>query len=211
MNPWDKMIHGLLFGFLGLFISTIGMSQINIEKELNRIVLQSARADNSYLDSLFNLKENEPTSKEDVRIDKVLDRYELLTTSLVIEKISKVYSDGRPIVKSIRNRSTQITYWNQFHENGKLKWTGYTSGYMLPIGKWEEFDENGQFLSVIDQEADRINFVDIHKKAKDLNIIDHDLDFNYSNEVETWTIKDWNAKKRYLIGKHLEIRIEDFK
>src|SRR5690606_28248672 len=137
------------------FISKMGMSQDNIESELNKIIYQSEKVENTYLDSLFNLISPNQTDETTTRIDTVLDRFELLSTSKDYEKVAKVYSNGRPIVKSIKNNHTQITYWNQFYDNGQLKWTGYTTGYIWPIGEWEEYDMNGQFVKIIDHESKR--------------------------------------------------------
>ncbi len=186
----------------------MALSQSEIDKELHSIVYQSEILDNGYLDSLFNKKNLEKTANESVKIDTVLDRFELLANANGLEIVAKVYKDGRPIVKSQKNGFTKITYWNQFHENGQLKWTGYTSGYILPIGKWEEFDKYGRLTTIIDHEADRINFVDVHKKAKELNLIHHDIDFNYSEDNRTWTIKDWDDQKLYIIDNNFILRIE---
>lgn len=204
-----KITDFLLVTVLG-FGSQIAMCQSANEKELHKVVYQSNIFENRYLDSLFNKKDETKTVNESIRIDTVSDRIELLANSNGLEKVAKVYKDGRPIVKSQKNDLSQITYWNQFHKNGQLKLTGYTSGYMLPIGKWEEFDENGRLTTITDHEANRINFVEIHRKARELNIIDHDIEFNYSHDTRTWTIKDWDEQKRYIIDNNFVLRIERF-
>lgn len=187
----------------------MSFGQTKLESELDKIVKQHEATKNNYIDSLFHLTHSTTDEIITNKVDKVYDRYELLLITTNYEKVAQVYESGKPIVKSIKNRITGITYWNQFHDNGNLKLTGYSSGYLLHIGIWEEFDEKGTLIKVIDQESNRINFDSIYKMAVDLGITKNDVDFIYSTENKLWTIKDWTNKKKYLVDERHDIHIEN--
>lgn len=186
----------------------MSFSQTALESELRSIVNQDKSTENSYIDSLFHLTYSANDETITDRVDRVLNRHELLVISKNYEKVAQVYDNGKPIVKSIKNRLTRVTYWNQFHDNGNVKYTGYSSGYLLQIGNWEEFDENGKLVKSINHESNRISFVKIHKRAVDLGISMNDIDFSYSPEDRLWIIKDWTAGKKYVIDINLKTKIE---
>jgi hypothetical protein len=198
----------LLLITLFLNIQEMSFGQTKIESELDKITGQLESTGNDYIDSIFSLTSSTKDEIVTKTVDKVYDRYELLLITTNYEKVAKVYETGKPIVKSVKNRTTGIAYWNQFHENGNLKLTGYSSGYLLHIGKWEEFDEKGNLIKVTDQESGRVNFDNIHMKAIDLGISKNDIDFTYSIEDKIWIIKDWTANKKYLINKEYEIEVQ---
>ena len=187
----------------------MSFSQKELERELRKMTIQDKSAENSYIDSLFHLTATKNDEIITDKVDKVYDRYELLLVTKNYEKVVQVYDSGRPIVKSIKNRLTGITFWNQFHENGTLKYTGYSVGSLLHIGNWEEFDKNGKLIKITNHESNRVSFIDIYKTVIGLGINANDIDFTYSIYKTIWFVNDWTTKRKYLIDANLHIRTEN--
>jgi hypothetical protein len=202
------MKRTLLLLTLVLNTQEISFGQTKLESELNKITRQRESTKNDYIESIFNLPDSTDDKIITKKVDKVYDRYELFLITTNYEKVAKVYEAGKPIVKSIKNRATGITFWNQFHDNGNLKLTGYSIGYLLYIGKWEEFDEKGNLIRVTDRELNRINFDNIHRKVVDLGVGKNALDFTYSINDKIWVINDRTTNKKYSINKTFEIQIQ---
>ena len=187
----------------------MSFSQKELESELRKMSSQDKSTENSYIDSLFHLTASTNDEIITDKVDKVYNRHELLSVTKNYEKVAQVHDNGRPIVKSIKNKLTGITYWNQFHDNGTLKYTGYSAGYLLHIGNWEEFEKNGKLIKITNHESNRVSFIDIYKTIIELEINANDIDFTYSIDKMIWIINDWTTKRKYLIDANLNIRIEN--
>ena len=150
------------------------------------------------IDKYFKLTDQ---SKEiSVKLDTVYDRLEFLIDSSNYEIVVKEYLTGISIVRSIKNKITNIAYWNQYHDNGEIKWKGYTSGYIQRIGKWEYYSENGNLDSIANYAENRvIDYCEAREILEKEEMDKDDLDYSYDYDNNYWSIKNWTVDKKYFI------------
>jgi len=187
----------LIFYCLSFSLTTFGQ---NSEQKIGfGFDEQETTNSNDCINQKFRIS-NE-NKKSVFKLDTVYDRREFFIDSMNLEIVIKEYLNGNSIVRSAKNKTSNITYWNQYHNNGEIKWKGFTSGYILRIGKWEHYSEEGILDSIADYSMNRVlNYCDVRNMLGESGIEFDDFDYNYNYELDRWELKNWtNNNMGYLI------------
>lgn len=140
------------------------------------------------------------SEKNAFKLDTVYDRREFFIDSMNLEIVIKEYLNGNSIVRSAKNKTSNITYWNQYHNNGEIKWKGFTYGYILRIGKWEHYSEEGILDSIADYGKNRIlNYCEVRNILRESKIEFDDFDYKYNYQLDRWELKNWTNNMNYII------------